>query len=65
MGSDDYNNKLSSERAYSATQYLVSKGIASSRIVSIGYGESKPVASNKSEEGRQLNRRVELKVLEK
>ena len=65
MGTDEYNNQLSTDRAYSATQYLVSKGIESVRIVSKGYGETKPVATNKTAAGRQLNRRVELKVLEK
>jgi outer membrane protein OmpA-like peptidoglycan-associated protein len=44
-------------------EYIVSKGIAASRIISQGYGETKPVATNDTDEGRQLNRRVEFKIL--
>ncbi|HTE10743.1 MAG TPA: OmpA family protein, partial [Chitinophagaceae bacterium] len=62
-GSDDYNMKLSDNRAKSVSQYIISKGIASSRIVSQGYGETKPVAGNETDDGRQLNRRVEFKIM--
>ena len=62
-GSDDYNMKLSDNRAKSVSQYIISKGIASSRIVSQGYGETKPVAGNDTDDGRQLNRRVEFKIM--
>jgi OmpA-OmpF porin, OOP family len=62
-GSDDYNLKLSDNRAKSVMEYILSKGIATSRIVSQGYGETKPVATNETDEGRQLNRRVEFKIL--
>jgi OmpA-OmpF porin, OOP family len=62
-GSDDYNFKLSDNRAKSVREYIVSKGIAESRITSQGYGETKPVATNETDEGRQLNRRVEFKIL--
>ncbi|HEU0065056.1 MAG TPA: OmpA family protein, partial [Flavisolibacter sp.] len=61
-GSDEYNIKLSENRAQSVTQYILSKGISSSRITSHGYGETRPVASNDTDEGRQLNRRVEFKI---
>ena len=61
-GSDSYNQSLSERRAASVRKYLVSKGIASSRMTSIGFGESQPVADNETEEGRALNRRTELKV---
>jgi OmpA-OmpF porin, OOP family len=61
-GSDDYNLKLSDNRAKSVMEYILSKGIATSRIVSQGYGETKPVATNETDEGRQLNRRVEFKI---
>ena len=62
-GSDEYNFKLSDNRARSVMEYIISKGIDSSRITSHGYGETKPVASNDTDEGRQLNRRVEFKIL--
>lgn len=61
-GSDSYNQNLSERRAASVRQYLVGKGIASSRMTSVGHGESQPVATNETDEGRALNRRVELKV---
>ena len=62
-GSDDYNFKLSDNRAKSVMDYIISKGIAASRITSKGYGETKPVVPNDSDENRQLNRRVEFKIL--
>ena len=62
-GSDDYNFKLSDNRARSVMEYIISKGIAASRIVSQGYGETKPVATNDTDDGRQLNRRVEFKIM--
>jgi len=62
-GSDEYNFKLSDERAKSVMDYIISKGISSSRITSHGYGKTRPVASNETDEGRQLNRRVEFKIL--
>lgn len=64
VGNDDYNQKLSEERANSVRQYLIDKfGIDGSRLTAAGYGESKPVADNGTAEGRQQNRRVEA-VLE-
>jgi outer membrane protein OmpA-like peptidoglycan-associated protein len=62
-GSDDYNYKLSDNRARSVRNYLISKGIAASRLRSQGYGETKPLASNETDDGRQLNRRVEFTIL--
>jgi len=62
-GSDEYNFKLSDSRARSCMEYILSKGIAPNRITSKGYGESQPVATNDTDEGRQLNRRVEFKIL--
>jgi outer membrane protein OmpA-like peptidoglycan-associated protein len=62
-GSDDYNYKLSDNRARSVMNYLISKGIAASRLRSQGYGETKPLASNETDDGRQLNRRVEFTIL--
>jgi OOP family OmpA-OmpF porin len=62
-GSDDYNFKLSDNRARSVMEYILSKGIEPGRITSQGYGETKPVAANDTDENRQLNRRVEFKIM--
>jgi OOP family OmpA-OmpF porin len=68
-GADDYNMTLSDNRARSVMEYILSKGIATERITSHGYGETKPVAPNANAdgsdnpEGRQLNRRVEFTIL--
>jgi outer membrane protein OmpA-like peptidoglycan-associated protein len=62
-GSDDYNFKLSDNRAKSAMDYILSKGISPTRITAHGYGETKPVATNETDEGRQINRRVEFQIL--
>jgi outer membrane protein OmpA-like peptidoglycan-associated protein len=62
-GSDEYNFTLSDNRAKSVREYIISKGIAPGRIISQGYGETKPVAPNDTPENRQLNRRVEFKIL--
>jgi len=62
QGADDYNMKLSDGRAGSVKSYLVSKGIDESRLESEGFGESQPVADNKTAAGRQKNRRVVMKV---
>ena len=61
-GSDDYNQKLSDRRAAAVVQYLESKGVGADRMTSVGYGETHPVADNETDDGRELNRRVELKV---
>ncbi len=63
-GNDKYNQKLSEKRGNAVVKYLVKKGINKSRLVAKGYGEAKPVAPNTSDEGRQLNRRTELKILD-
>jgi outer membrane protein OmpA-like peptidoglycan-associated protein len=59
-GSAQYNQALSERRANAVAQYLESQGLASNRVVTIGAGETKPVADNSTPEGRQANRRVEL-----
>ncbi len=65
-GSQQYNLNLSQKRADAVASYLISKGIATSRIKSIGFGEKFPLASNDDEsEGRELNRRTEFKILGK
>lgn len=63
VGEDAANLKLSNERAKAVTIYLNYRGIPVERITSKGYGKSKPVASNTTEQGRQLNRRVEVVIL--
>ena len=62
-GSDEYNFNLSDKRAKSVMDYIISQGISPSRITSHGYGETKPVAPNETDAGRQLNRRVEFKIM--
>ena len=62
IGTDKYNQGLSERRAGSVKNYLVKKGIDSKRIGTRGFGESKPIADNKTKEGRAKNRRVEIKV---
>jgi outer membrane protein OmpA-like peptidoglycan-associated protein len=63
VGNDKSNHSLSVARAQSVVQYLQNKGVDPSRLVAIGYGESQPKVKNDSEQNRQLNRRIELKVL--
>ncbi|MCO6500453.1 MAG: OmpA family protein [Vicingus serpentipes] len=58
-----YNQQLSQRRAQSVVDYLIKNGISKDRLVAKGYGEEKPIATNDTEEGRQLNRRTEFKVL--
>ena len=62
VGTDEYNQNLSERRAESVRSYLVSQNIAPAMVTSIGFGESKPVATNDTASGRQQNRRVELIV---
>jgi outer membrane protein OmpA-like peptidoglycan-associated protein len=62
VGTPADNLILSNNRAKSVVNYLVSKGIAADRLSYKGYGETKPVADNKTEEGRAMNRRTEMKV---
>lgn len=63
-GSDAYNQKLSERRAQSVKDYLSSRGVDLARMATVGFGESKPITTNDTDEGRELNRRVELKVVE-
>lgn len=60
VGDDDYNRRLSEQRAQAVRQALVDKGVAANRIDIQGYGEEYPVATNATAAGRQLNRRVEI-----
>ena len=61
-GSDSYNLKLSRDRANEVRDYLVGYGIEANRLQAVGYGETRPVASNDNESGRELNRRVEFRI---
>ncbi len=61
-GSDSYNKALSMNRAKAVVNWLVSHGISAKRLSYKGYGASKPIATNDTDEGRQLNRRVEFKI---
>ncbi|MBS1537268.1 MAG: OmpA family protein [Bacteroidetes bacterium] len=63
IGKDEANKILAGKRAESVVTFLAKKGIAQTRLIAIGYGESKPVATNDTEEGRALNRRVEIKLV--
>ncbi|HVT34431.1 MAG TPA: OmpA family protein [Nevskiaceae bacterium] len=63
MGSDGYNLKLSQRRAQAVVDYLVKHGVPTGQITAHGYGERQPIASNDTEEGRERNRRVELRIL--
>ena len=62
VGNDANNLKLSEKRAQACFDYLVGKGVSSSRMGSAGYGEASPVADNATKEGRQRNRRVEFRI---
>lgn len=63
-GSDEYNQRLSEKRAASVVAYLAGHGVGADRMQARGYGESEPIADNETDEGRELNRRVELKIIE-
>lgn len=64
-GGDEFNLKLSQDRADSVREYLIGKGIEPDRVASKGYGETVPVAKNDTPEGQRLNRRVEFKIIKK
>ncbi len=63
QGNDDYNMSLSKQRAEAIVSFLLLFGIDTTRLIPKGYGESKPIATNSTEEGRAKNRRVELKKI--
>ena len=62
IGTDAYNQKLSERRAKAVYEYLVKKGVNAGNLSTVGLGETQPMADNKTESGRQLNRRVEFKL---
>lgn len=61
-GTEEYNQELSKERAASVANYLTGLNVVRTRITTVGYGETMPVADNSTEEGRRLNRRVEIAI---
>ncbi|HKQ82776.1 MAG TPA: OmpA family protein [Steroidobacteraceae bacterium] len=62
-GSDEYNKQLSMRRAQTVANYLTGRGVKQERLLTVGAGEAYPVASNDTEQGKQLNRRVELTIV--
>ncbi|MFA6571139.1 MAG: OmpA family protein [Bacteroidota bacterium] len=65
IGSHDYNQVLSERRAQAVVEYLIKKGLAVNRMIAKGYGKTRPIKLDDSEESRALNRRVEFKILTK
>lgn len=65
VGSDEYNQKLSEARADAVKEYFLTQGVPTERITSKGYGETQPIASNDTDEGRAKNRRVEFRIVER
>ena len=63
VGTDEYNRALSENRANAVRNYLIKLGVRKELLRTHGYGKSKPVASNNTEQGRQKNRRVEMKFI--
>ncbi len=64
VGTKQYNEQLSQSRAQTVVDYMIKNGISKERLTAKGYGSSVPIASNDTEEGKQLNRRVEAKIVE-
>ncbi len=62
-GSESYNQGLSEQRAQSVADYLSSQGVSAQRIITVGMGESRPVADNSTTDGQQANRRVEITMV--
>ena len=62
VGTDEYNQSLSERRAESVSDYTMGQGVTSSRFSVIGLGETEPIATNETVEGKQLNRRVEIAI---
>lgn len=63
-GSDEANQQLSEQRAASVMNYLIDAGVAVDRLKAIGYGEGRPVASNDTDDGKALNRRIEFRIVQ-
>ncbi len=63
VGADDYNMRLSQQRAEAASRFLMAEGVANNRLRTSGRGELEPIATNETEAGRQANRRIELAIV--
>lgn len=63
VGSPDFNRTLSEKRASTVRSYLLKKGIAPERVIATGYGDTQPVADNDTPQGRQKNRRTEVRII--
>ena len=63
-GSESLNQKLSANRASAVKEYLIGHGVSQERLISIGYGEAKPISDNSTQEGRATNRRIEFEVID-
>ncbi len=63
LPADDYCDRISTARAKSVADYLIGKGIEARRVISIGYGKRKPIATNQTPEGRKKNQRVEIRLI--
>ncbi len=61
-GSEQYNLELSARRAVAVKDLIIQKGVVSSRVETVTFGETRPIATNETEAGRQMNRRVEIKI---
>lgn len=64
IGAEEYNQGLSERRANAVMEYLISKGMRPESLKAVGYGESRPIAANDTRQGREKNRRVELRVVD-
>jgi outer membrane protein OmpA-like peptidoglycan-associated protein len=64
LGTVVYNQQLSLKRAQSVTAYLTAHGIDSKRVLQVGYGSQKPLKPNDTEENRQVNRRIEFRIIQ-
>jgi outer membrane protein OmpA-like peptidoglycan-associated protein len=62
VGTEDYNQRLSEQRAATVADYLIERGVPNTNVIVYGYGEMQPKATNDTPEGRQLNRRVEIHI---
>ena len=63
VGSEEFNQKLSEQRAEAVANYLISINVSHKRLMTVGYGETRPTDTNLTEEGRQANRRVEIAII--